>query len=375
MFYYVGVLKRGLIKIIRDSNETEVKKIEELLEPVKKIISHNNRIVPLQKAFGKISAINTALLCKNEEYDVYDLNEAVSAYLFRLRKFLDNWETYLKQNHGESSIHYLTFKQATKDAYDNNPEYQIVYQLRNADQHCDNIVTNVRMGIEPNGTRYIQAIARCEYLLTMYKKWKSGEKQHLETQTEIDIFQYIEKANKCVTEIHRKTVNSFCSKDLYENCYKVIAYSNEFLDDREDLVFFCQEEELTKEYMERETQNLKPSSWMVDTCIRFLIKYMRNNISFVSVIYRGAFAHGHLEEYAIKLDKEGKEGYLSIGEIVKINDVDYRCHANTIDLCRDANTVVAVNAALPREKGKEIGGQIARFVDALVWNGRLNEST
>lgn len=373
MYYYVGIFKKGTIKIIRDSDEHEVKKIDTLLEPVKKMLMHNKRLEPLKKAFEKISTINTSLMLKTDEYDVDDLNEAISNYLFRLRKYLDNWETYLKKECGEDSKQYSTFKQATNDAYDKNPEYQIVYQLRNADQHCDSIVTNVRIGIDAKGERHIEAKAKCDYLLSMYKKWKTCEEQYLKAQTEIDIIKYIEIANKCIYEIHIKTVNSFCSIELYENCYKVIAYSNEFPDDREDVVFFCEEEQLTKEFFERPTKNLHPSSWLVENCINILILFMRNNMSLASVIYHGTFASGRLEEYAIKLEKEGKEALLSIGDLVKINDVDYICFARTIDLVRDSNTVVAVNASLSKEKRKEIGSQISRFVDVLVWKEKMKD--
>jgi len=373
MFYYIASVHKNKIEILRDSCEAEFQKIKNLREPVATIIDNNRRIDPLQKTFKKISTINASLLTQTDEYDMDDLNEAISTYLFRLRKYLDNYETYLKRQFGEASVHYATFKQATKDSYDNHPKYRILYQLRNADQHCDSIVTNVSIGIADDGARYIEARARSEYLLSVFDHWKSNEKEYLKEQQEVDIFKCISITNACIHEIHQKTLNCFFSLELYENCYKIIGYSNEFSEKREDISFICQNEELTREFWEQPKKNLNMDSWMVRQCIGILALFLRNNYSVATILYHGSFPECRIDEYGIDLKQEGNKTGLEIGNLVKIDGCDYRCHSKIIDLIRDAYTIIAVNMALPREKEKQISEQFSRYIDVLIWKRMLTD--
>ncbi len=372
MFYYIAGIREGTIKVLRQSSENEVKKIENLQEPIKNLYLQNRRIERIVKAFKKISTINASLLYQKDEYSIDDLNDAISDYLSRFRKFLNNWEAYLKRTFGIDSTHYATFKQATADAYDYNPEYQIVYGLRNADQHCcDSIVTTIRMGVDDDGAYYIEAKAKCEYLLTEFKEWKAVEKKYLQANTEIDIFKCISVANKCVREIHQKTLNCFFSMKLYENCYKILGYANEFQDNREGLVFFRQEEELTKEFWMQPKKELNTISWMIEKCIALLTMHLKNNTSVVSVLYRGDFSSGNLDEYAVNLDKEGNKAGIEIGHMVKIDDIDYLCYSRTIELVKDLETDLVINTAIASDK--EIKERFMRIVDVLVWKKCLNE--
>lgn len=374
MYYYIANVQNKKFEVLRQCSEEEYKRIEQLQEPIKIILfSANRRIDPLKRAYKKISTINIALMKQTGEYNQYDLGDAISGFLFQLRKYLDNWETYLKRECKETPERLKAFTEATHKAYDEHIEYQIVYRLRNVDQHCDSIIQNLRMGIAEDGAIYIEAKTKCSYLLSVSSDWKPDERKHLEEHDEIDLFKYISVTYRCIEEIHQATLNSFFSLELYENCYKIIGCANEFFDKREGLKFFCQEEELTKEFWERPQKTLNMQDWMVRECINLLTLFIRNNTSVAIVLYHGSFPCDFIDSFATNLDKEEEKNNIQIGSLIRTEKWAYRCYSKKIDLQNDASIIVAVNTALQGDKEKEIADQIGRFLDVLVWKSQLEE--
>ena len=223
------------------------------------------------------------------------------------------------------------------------------------------------MSIGDNGVPHIEAKTKCDYLLSIYNEWKPVEKRHLQANTEIDIFKYIGIANKCIEEIHQKAINCFFSVGLYDNCYQILGYANEYPDDREGLTFFCQEEELTKEFWERPQSKINPISWMVDKCIALLTIHLKNNTHVVRVLYRGNFQSGNLNEYGVNLDKAG----LNIGQGVKIGGIDYLCYSRKLELVKDLETNIVINRMISGDK--ETRDRFGKIVDALVWREQIRE--
>ena len=293
MYYYLASIIENKIEVLRDSNETEYTSIQALQASVHNFMMQNKRSSYEKKAFDRISRINVALLSGKHDYNVDDLNNAISEYLFAFRKFLDNWETHIKREYGEDSELFKTFKKATVHAHSNNIEYKIVYQLRNADQHCDKIVTSISVGTEDNGERYIEAKAKTDYLLTVFKKWKTDEKEYLHQHENIDIFRFLSITHKCIQRIHLELMNFFCTESLYEDCCAILEKSNEYYTQRNGLSFLCQEEELTKEFFSRPRKTLNNHSWMVRECIDLLKIFFRNNLNVVSVLYYGKSCQKH----------------------------------------------------------------------------------
>lgn len=365
MFYYLAYIKSNNFEILRQSNEDEYAHINKLREPLATVLNANRRIDPVQRAFNKISTINKSLLQQLQEYTVNDLNDAISNYLFRLRKYLDNYETYIKRNYGETSIQFKAFKKATGDAYDKNDEYKIVYQLRNADQHCDNIVSNISMGIDENGARYIEAIAECNNLLSVFSKWKPVERQHLQTVNQIDIFRYIVIAHKCINEVHQRVLDTFFSEELYDNCCSIVNYANEYFDKRDGLHFLCQKEELTKEYFNRPRKTLNTDSWLVTQCIKLLCIHLKNNIPSAVVLYKGVLPCAIVSNYVIDLNEQNAQD-LCVGSLVRISNMDYICFTEFILLDKDIDFFIAINKKVPRGEGQEIGNRFCNIFKVLI---------
>lgn len=374
MFYYIASVQRERFKILRECSKDEVTRIEQLREPIATILYRaNRRIDPLTRAFKKISEINVALMKQTSEYRKEDLCDAVSTFLFQFRKYLDNWETYLKRDCSNTPERYKAFQEATHKAYDDHIEYQIIYHLRNVDQHCDSIISTISMGTADDGAIYIEAKAKCDHLLSVFDDWKPKEKKHLQEHETIDLFKYIQIAYKCIEEIHQATLNSFFSLELYENCYKIVGIANEFRDERENLQFLCQDEELTKESFERQNTTLNMHNWMVNECIHLLTLFLKNNLSVAIVLYHGDLSCDFIDDFAINLDKRDENGDVNIGQVLTLGKWKYSCYARTTDLLNDSYTAIAINHALPQTEGRTLENRVSRFVNVLVWKHCLHD--
>lgn len=96
-------------------------------------------------------------------------------FLFEYKTFLDHTERILKRTFGKDSDAAAIFRQGTHDAYDKNPEYAFVYQLRNSMQHFDSIVHSF---VAPIAKPYIQPCSDPK-MLSLDTGWKEQEKKFL----------------------------------------------------------------------------------------------------------------------------------------------------------------------------------------------------
>lgn len=95
--------------------------------------------------------------------------------LYEYKTFLDHTAKLLKNTFGKDSEAANAFIQGTHDAYDQNPEYAFVYQLRNSMQHFDGIVHSFEA---PNKRPYLQPCANPQILLRD-NGWKEQEKNYI----------------------------------------------------------------------------------------------------------------------------------------------------------------------------------------------------
>ncbi len=125
---------------------------------------------------------------RGEEYLVRNLHTAerlCRSVMFEYKTFLDHTEKLLKKSFGKESEVVALFKQGTHDAYDRNPEYAFVYQLRNSVQHFDNIVHSFEAPVEKS---YIQPCSNKQILLKD-NGWKEQERQYIvATNGNIDLY-------------------------------------------------------------------------------------------------------------------------------------------------------------------------------------------
>lgn len=119
---------------------------------------------------------------RDPEYLMRNLHTAerlCRGVLFEYKTFLDHTEKLLKRTFGKESDAAAIFKQGTHDAYDQNPEYAFVYQLRNSIQHFDGIVHSFDASV---AKPYLQPCSNPQMLL-QDNSWKDQERNYITAAT------------------------------------------------------------------------------------------------------------------------------------------------------------------------------------------------
>lgn len=365
MYYYIASYINSAISIHRESNEEEYKAVCELQSPLQKVDKHKRRFDSVRRAYERIVKIGDSLMGHSDDYDIEDFGNAISDYMFSFRKFLDTWETHIKRTCGEDSDLYRIFKKSTAKAYDNHDEYKIVYQLRNADQHVDQVVDLISIGMNSDGTPYIKANADCARLMQIYSKWKAPEKAHLQQHQSIDLFAYIKVAHTCIMQIELDLVNYFMSEELYDSCCKMLVKANEFFEQRKGLAFLCQQEEMTKEFWSRPSKTLNNHHWMIPECIGMLEAFLRNNIRVATILCHGKNYAIPLANVATELSWEQIE-QMHPGNKLIISGTPYVCYSVIMDYINQSKLVLAVNAAIPVKEQESRCIRFKQYTNALL---------
>lgn len=150
VYYYFAEYSKDLLDIKREATQEEYEKLEPSLKLVSQMYADRNRIdninisyKDLMEAIGKLATHNQYEIAKEIQYKL-------SLFLFELKKFLDNWETDLTRKYGKDSVEFKSFKTAQGEQFDKHMEYRIMYRLRNYDQHCGNIISNITVSLDEN---------------------------------------------------------------------------------------------------------------------------------------------------------------------------------------------------------------------------------
>ena len=365
MYYYIAGCANNVFSIYRESCEAEYQALRALQIPLERVEEQKRCFNNVRRNYNRIIKISLSLLARSGDSDIQEFENAISDYLFSFRKFLDNWETYIKRNYGEDSPLYIIFRTTTASAYDNHDEYKIIYQLRNIEQHVDKVVDHIVVRTDDDGTSYIQANADSYRLMQIYSKWKAVEKEHLQKCETIDVFAYVKVAHACLMQIEKELVGYFLSDELYDSCCRILTKANEFFDHRKELIFLCQEEELTKEFWHRPFKSLRPRSWMVPECIILLEAFLRSNSSRAVILYYGKGYSVSLANVAIELSKEQNEQIYS-GDKMNINGMHYLCYSTKMDLINGRRIILAINEDIPSDKREEVHFLFSKYVNALL---------
>ena len=106
---------------------------------------------------------------------------------------------------------------------------------------------------------------------------------------------------------------------------------------------------------------------MVKQCIGLLHLFLRNNTDVAIVAYHGDLPYSCSDDYSINLDAQEKTVDLNIGQLIKVNDKQYRCNNKRINLENGAFTAIIINTALSGKEEAIICKQWNQYIEALVW--------
>lgn len=277
-------------------------KIKRLTNRVNEFLTDYKKIDSVIKEYDNLQGTVTSFL-NDSSLLKEDITYHLSNYLFRVRKYLDNWETHINRKYGKTSSFMNKFKDATSNEYDNHMEYRIMYQLRNFDQHCDSIVSSINIGLNQNSDKCLKVALSRDRLLNEYKKWKEIEKIDLRSlDNEIDALALVNEYHKCVLRIHKNILKYHMVRELYMDCAELLKYGNEYKEKREKLYFVVQEKVIDKSFWQQSTKSLNFKSWCVPQCYEILLQHIKQNMQLAKVLYCGKQYELLLKDAAIKVD-------------------------------------------------------------------------
>ena len=303
MFCYFAECSNDLIDIKRELSDEEYKKIEECIKVISCMLVDKSRIEDISSSYKYLLDLIESLSNKNQYRVAKEIQNGLSQLLFVFRKFLDNWETDIKRKYGENSKELQIFKQAQAEEYDQYIEYRIMYQLRNYDQHCGNVISEIKAYTDENDNQCYKVYTDRDSLLKNYKKWKKPEKEFLNQQNEkIEIVSYIVQLNTCISRIYEKTMKIHFTRDLLLACASIVNAANEF-ENEEIVKVVWNEVEIDAKFWEQQTKSLNFIDLMVPLCKQILRLHIKNNLGVVKVLFYGKELRKCLGECAIEMEE------------------------------------------------------------------------
>lgn len=138
-----------------------------------------------------------------------------SDYLFHLRRVLLNWLTSMRlfddhtiarltRTYGGSSTELAAYNTARAAAYDNNPSYRFVCQLRHYAQHCGMVPIQGSVTVDRAGAHVELFFDRDELLqLQEFSGWKQVKADLVQGPPRVNLDDHIEAAMNAVVELGR----------------------------------------------------------------------------------------------------------------------------------------------------------------------------
>lgn len=304
MYYYFAEYSKDFLDIKRSATFAEYQKIEQRIKRISQMLMDKNRIDAISISYESLMESIDNLSCRNQQMAAKDVQYKLSQFLFEFKKFLDNWETEIKRKYGKESDEIKIFKTAQAQEFDNHMEYRIMYRLRNYDQHCGNIVSNISCKINENEEREYKVLANRDILLNNFKEWKEPEIDYLNQQDEeIEMIPYIKQLYASTIKIHEKTMQIDFSRELYNDCAEIIGMANEF-ENEEYVIIISSEHELKQELEKQSAKKLVFTDLMVATCKQILTLHIKNNLDYVRVFFCGETLRERLGGCAIEVEPE-----------------------------------------------------------------------
>lgn len=365
VYYYFAEYSKDLLDIKREATQEEYEKLESSLKLVSQMYADRNRIDNINISYKDLMEAIWKLATHNQYEIAKEIQYKLSLFLFEFKKFLDNWETDLTRKYGKDSVEFKSFKAAQGEQFDKHMEYRIMYRLRNYDQHCGNIISNITVSLDENENEVYRILANRDTLLNSFKEWKEPEIDYLKNQDEhIDLFPYMKQLNICILKIYEKAMQMHFNRELLIACAEIINTANEF--ENEDVVrIISSEKEIDEVFWKQPMKTFNFTHLMVPVCKQILSFHIRDNLKVVKVLYQGKNFDKRLRECAVVVDSK------IVPKIVNSQFVDLAGQKMIRLLLRlflDDNEmyVVLVDARYEKSKLKELTSDYDLFLKALT---------
>ena len=304
MFYYYATMFDHTIRFERESTVEEFTELKPHISRISQMLVDKRRINIVVNAHkNMIAEFDNLTSGKKAPHDSYELIFALTYYLAAFKKYVDNWETYLKRTFGKKSKEVKLFKAVQGHEYDHHIEYRILYRLRNYDQHCGNLVSRIAGKVLPDGSHQYLILADRDQLLKDFDEWKPEEVVYLKSQeSKFEIRPLIDIFHNCILSIHEQIMQIHFTEEFFRSCATIIAAAKEF--DREDDTYFISyETEIDWGNLDLEGNNLQLTYLEVPTCKRLLEIYFRNNVKNIKILYHGKNLKKRIGRFSHEIDQ------------------------------------------------------------------------
>lgn len=364
MYYYFANICDGKIDIHRDISAEEYAAIEPHINRLSKLLFDQRRVDPILTAYSELIDSISKLSKKHDLSAARTIQYKLSQYLFEFKKFLDNWETDIKRKFGKTSSEFSIFKKAQSDEFDNHMEYRIMYRLRNYDQHCGDIISNITGYINEVGKAAHRILVNRDSLLQNFSEWKQPEIDFLNSQeTHFEILPYITQLQKSILRIYEKTMQIHVDQSLLNSCVHLITVANEF--ENEDQTYIVSTEtEITEDYFEQPEAPMNFTYLVIPICKKILVMQFENNVGLIKVLYHGTAYKNQLSKFAFEINEETAEKITS-SYMLNLCGQKLIRYTTSIHLDTGDMHALCIDARIKQKEQRDIGEKFSNYLKVL----------
>ena len=326
MYYYITSIKNNVVKPIRKITKDEYEYLNERISLIDKMMTDRCRIDDVNKSYQNLLRKYEEYSCSTNSREISrEFNRNISAYLGAFKKYLDNWQTAITREYKKNSEELKCFKKAFSEEYDNHMEYRIMYRLRNYDQHCGNIISNISVSIEDAQHIVYKIYMDREYLLENFSEWKAEEKNYLlKCGKMIEVLPIIKIFHQCILRGHKKIIDMFLNKKNCKYCIEILDFTKEIIESGQ-ICIWTQENELRRSITAERNFTVNLVVINRRLYIEILKEYIRINQDIVKIFYYGKRNREHLSDCAFFLERDDFETNEKNNLGVSINGKKYIC--------------------------------------------------
>lgn len=356
MFYYFVTMADHTIRFEREATNDEFSALEPHITKISQMLMDKRRINIVVNAYKRvIEEFDNLTSGRKPPYNSDELIFALTYYLAAFKKYLDNWETYLRRTFGKKSKEVQLFKAAQSYEYDNHMEYRIFYRLRNYDQHCGNLVSCITSKVLPDDSHQHFVLADRDRLLSEFDEWKPEEVAYLKAcEQKFEIRPLIDVFQSCIISIQEKIMQIHFNKEFYYSCATLIAAAKEF-EDEDETYFVGFETEIDWANADLEGKTLNFTCLEIPICKKLLEIYFLNNRKFIKILYHGANLKKRIGKFAYEIDLQQMSRVLrSQLPFVNLNGQNMIRLLSVYDVLKNETYCVLGDSRFPKDQREDV---------------------
>ena len=294
------------------------------------------------------------------------LTSKLTGFLSCVRKYLDNWETYLKTVYGKQSDEARVFSTNTGFLYDNNPEYCFMYRLRNYDQHCEIVFSSFTESINPDGTISRAVLVNKNKLLSSpFNGWKQVDLDFINTLDDnFDILPIIKRYYDCMNQLHSQLLRIHLKKELFNSCSVILEEANKF-ENENGIEILSSEKELGGVLAVQDSKTFQCTHLFIPECKVLLKQLLKENSQAFRICVEGHDLRSRFQGVACEELSEKMELLTSSTcRSVVFENVPYirvKCYI----LFEKGALVVLVHAGLYTPENRQMIDEFCKYIELL----------